>query len=166
MPKRDYNYLTKKIQKKTFGILSTVSPKNWSQSSGILFGSLVKDNQIKIYVLTEKNYVKARNMKNNNHVSFLIPFPHYWLRLVPSFTIYFQGITKFLSSSDSDAINSHRRKRILRMSLKELESEKYGEDLIFIEINPYKKIHCYGVGFSFLETVKNPHDLAYSISIP
>jgi hypothetical protein len=52
------------------------------------------------------------------------------------------------------------------MSLKELESEKYGEDLIFIEIIPYKKLHCYGVGFSLLETIKNPHDLAYSVPIP
>ena len=33
-----FEYVEKKIRKKTFGILSTVSPKNRAHSTGILYG--------------------------------------------------------------------------------------------------------------------------------
>lgn len=156
----------RKIHNQSFGILSTISKKGWSQSSGILFGSTLKDEKIKLYILTDKNYAKTKNIEKNNHISFVIPFPHYWLRFVPSFTIYFQGLAKILSVDDQDALNSYKRKRILKMELKELQDVKNKEKYIFLEINPQKKIFSYGVGFSLWETIRNPHKLGYSILIP
>ncbi|MHA2100119.1 MAG: hypothetical protein ACW99A_15700, partial [Candidatus Kariarchaeaceae archaeon] len=145
---------------------STVSIKKWPQSTGILFGSLMKGQMLKIYVLTEKNYVKVKNIKENKHISFLIPFPHYWLRMAPSFTIHFQCVAKLLPTTDKNGIDSHKGKRVLQMSLKELENEKYRDNLTFIEITPYKKLHSYGMGFSLVESLRKPHELAYSVPIP
>lgn len=166
MARKDFKFLVKKIQKQSFGILSTVSPKGWSQTSGVLYGSEFIDNKIKIFILTGKNYVKTINISKNGHISFLIPFTHYWLRMIPSFTIFFQGYAKIHPCNYQKGITAHKRKRILKMGLKDLKGEESDSKYVFIEFSPYKRIQVFGVGYSFLETVKNPHGLAYSIKIP
>ena len=165
MPARSYEYIVKKIQKKTFGILSTVSPKGFAQSTGVLYGTQFRSKKIIFYIVTSKKYIKSQNIENNKHVSFLIPFPHHWFRFVPSSTIYFQGIAKFLPIDDANAIASHKERKVLEMSLDQLKNEKSKEELTFLEITPSKTIHIYGVGFSILESRKNPHGLYYNHSV-
>lgn len=159
-------FIEKMIRKKSFGILSTVSPKGWSQSTGVLFGVSEPTEEFILYIFTDKSYKKTLNIMNNNHVSFLIPFPHFYLRFVPSSTIQFQSQAKILPLSNQKAMNSFKKKRILK-SMTNVTEEDYNKDeLVFIELKPYKKYNCYGVGYSLLQLSRNPENASYQIIIP
>ena len=93
---RSFSYIEKQIRKKTFGVLGTVSPKWWAHTSGILYGVSSPESSFEIYVMIDKSFKKVRNIKNNPQVSFLIPYPHYYLRMIPSSTVQFQGIAEFI----------------------------------------------------------------------
>ena len=84
-----FSYIEKQIRKKTFGILGTVSPKGWAHNSGILYGVSAPKSPFAIYVMIDKSFKRVRNIKNNPQVSLLIPYPHYYLRMIPSSTIQF-----------------------------------------------------------------------------
>ena len=107
-------FIEKMIRKKSFGILSTVSPNNWSQSTGVVYGVTDKSEKLKLYIITSKNYKKTQNISKNPHVSFVITFPHYYIRFAPASTVQFQALAKILPMTDKGAIHSFYKKRILR----------------------------------------------------
>lgn len=94
---RTFDLIEKYIRKKTFGILSTVSPRGRAHSTGILYGVSPLESKFSLYLITLKEYVKVRNIMSNPYISFVIPFPHHYLRFVPSSCVYFQGIAKIVS---------------------------------------------------------------------
>ena len=153
------------IRKKSFGIISTVSPNGWSQSSGVLYGVSEPLDELKVYIFTGKNYKKTQNKMNNPHVSFLIPFPHYYFRFAPSSTIQFQSIAKILPLSDETALHSFTKKKILKSITDLTEEDIKKDDMVFIELKPYKRYSCYGIGFSLLQLAKNPENASYGVEI-
>lgn len=158
-------YIERMIRKKSFGIISTVSPNGWSQSTGVLFGVSEPLDDFKVYIFTGKSYKKTQNIMNNPHVSFLIPFPHYYFKFAPSSTIQFQSIAKILPLSDQTALHSFTKKRILKSITDLTEEDIEKDDLVFIELTPHKKYNCYGIGFSLLQLAKNPENASYSVEI-
>ena len=161
-------FIEDKIRRKTFGVLSTVSPKGKAQSSGVLYGVSEKNSELKLYILTSIEYKKVQNIMKNPYVSFTITFPHYYFRMAPSSTIQFQAKARLLSANDPKAINSFEQKRVLRMMLKRdnfQDHQKEQEDLVFLELTPLKRYNCYGVGYSFLQLIKDVEDGFYQIEI-
>ncbi|MHA1378287.1 MAG: pyridoxamine 5'-phosphate oxidase family protein [Candidatus Helarchaeota archaeon] len=168
MQKKDFNFdfIEKQIRKKTFGILSTVSPKGRSQSSGILYGVAPPNSKFSIYLLTSKNYKKVENIENNPHVSFVVPFPHYWLRFAPSSTIYFQGTAELVPIDAPEPRLAFGKKKILKGNLEQIKTLSSEEEPVFIKIKPNRKIFCYGLGVSLLKMAKEHNVGGYSVNIP
>jgi len=161
-----FNYVEKQIRKKTFAILTTVSPKDRPQSTGILFGVSPPTSKFAIYMFTSRKYAKVRNIKKNPFVSLIIPFPHYWLQFVPASTVRLQGSAELVSADNSEALTVFRQKRILRMILPYQDQPDTMEEYIFIKLKPDEKVFCYGLGMGVMELRKTHTAGGYTVKIP
>ncbi len=161
--RRDYPFIEAQLRKQTFGVLTTVSPAGHPQTTGILYGISLPGAPLRLYMLTERSFLKVRNIEKSPKVSFLVPYPHHFLRFVPASCISFQGAAEILPADDPAARASFEGSRILRMNLEEGAKT---ESVVFISIRPTRSMHCYGVGFGLMEKARNPHALGYSVEIP
>lgn len=165
MPKEkpSFEYVESQLRKKTFGVLGTVDSKNRPHSTGILYGVAPKEYPFTLYIGTSKKYRKTKNIQNNPGVSFVVTFPHYYLRFAPASVVQFQGKAEILPFDDPVGRAAFQTSRILRMSL---DTEIDHSDLVFIKIIPDSKIFCYGVGIGLMELMRNPHESDYSVFVP
>ncbi|MFW9989233.1 MAG: pyridoxamine 5'-phosphate oxidase family protein [Candidatus Odinarchaeota archaeon] len=164
----NFEFIEKEIRKKTFGIISTIDKNGHSHSTGVVYGVAPISSEFALYVLTDKNYKKVKNIENNNSVSFVIPFPHYFLRFVPASCVQFQGTAKIVLFSDKEAQESFRRgSKILRMNLQQVRNmPNKDEGAIFIKVIPNKKLFCYGVGIGIMKLRKDVESGSYFVKIP
>ncbi|MFX1346742.1 MAG: hypothetical protein ACFFAI_16720 [Promethearchaeota archaeon] len=164
----NFGFVEKKIRKKTFGIISTIDQNCNSHSTGIVYGLAPSNSRFALYVLTDKNYKKVKNIEINNSVSFVIPFPHHILRFVPASCVQFQGSAEIVPFSDSEAQESFLNgPQILKTNLKQVSKINKNEDrVVFIKIIPNRKIFCYGLGLSLMKLRKNVESGSYFVRIP
>ena len=107
--------------------------------------------------------MKVRNILRNPEVSFLVPYPHHFLRFVPASCISFPGTAEIVPEDDAEARGAFQSSRILRMNLEEASGM---ENAVFIKIRPKRRMHCYGVGFGLMEITRNPAEAGYSVEVP
>ena len=153
------------IKKKTFGVLTTVNPDGSPHTTGILYAVSPPNDLFCLYFVTSLRYRKAKNLRKNPLVSFLIPFPHYWIRFVPAATITLTGNIDFITSEEEGLIEIFNQKKIFRSILRQALNEK-AEEYTFLRLNPFKKILCYGVGYNMWELRKKHTQAGYSVIIP
>ena len=158
-----FAFVEAQLRKATFGVLSTISPGGGSQTTGILYGVSAPGTSLCLYLITEQRYVKVRNISGNPQVSFLVPYPHHWLRVVPASCISFQGTAKILPADHPEGREAFNASRILRMNLKEASSM---EGIVFIRVKPKRKIQCYGIGIGLIALARNISEAGYSVEIP
>ncbi len=149
-----YEYVIKQLRRKSFGILSTVSPRDWSQSTGIIYGVSSSKHELSIWIITSKDAIKTKNIQQNPHVSFVVPFPRRFLSFVPPGVIHFQGKAEILPIDNQQGYNVFQQNRILRMNYR--LSENVESIPVFIRIKPHKKVNCYMIGVGILEILRNP----------
>ena len=158
-------FIEKKIRQKSFGVLSTVSPKGWAQSTGVLYGVSDPSVELKLYILTGRDYKKTQNILSNPQVSFVITYPHYYFRFAPASTIQFQAKAKILPVTNQFALQSFKKKRVLRMTIDWTDDDDEKDQYVFLELKPIKRYNCYGVGYSFIELARNAEDASYKVEI-
>jgi hypothetical protein len=161
--RRSFEFIETQLRKKTFGVLGTIGPKGALQSTGILYGISAPDARLRFYLLTDRSYLKVRNISRDPEVSFLVTFPHHFFRFVPSSCISFSGKAKILGADDPEARAAFEGRRILRMNLE--QASRLG-DAVFIEIRPKRSMHCYGVGIGLMTIAKDPSVAGYSVEVP
>jgi general stress protein 26 len=152
------------VRKKTFGILTTIDSKGGPHSTGIIYGVSPPTSPFALYVLSDENYAKVRNIKRNPHVSLVITYPHYYLRFVPASYVMFRGTAEIIPFSDADGRWAMSQKRIQKMNL-ETEPEQ-DSSIVFIRILPDPTVFCYGLGYSIMEMRSNHTDVGYKVTIP
>lgn len=160
---RDFRFIEAQLRKMTFGILSTVNPGGSLQTTGILYGVSPPGAGFRLYLLTDPSYLKVRNILRNPEVSFLVPYPHHFLRFVPASCISFSGTAEIVPEDDQEARGAFQSSRILRMNLEQTSSM---EQAVFIKIRPKRRMHCYGVGFGLMQMTRNPAEAGYSVEVP
>ncbi len=160
-----FEFVEKQLRKRTFGILSTADSEGRPHSTGVLYG-ISAEPKFLFFILTVKNYKKVRNIKTNPHVSFVVPFPHYYLRFVPDSTVQIQGIAEIVPFNDPEAQKAFSQKRILKMMLEQSYKSDIRDELVFIKIKPNRKIFCYGLGVGIMELQKNVERGGYTVTIP
>ncbi len=164
---RNFEFIDKEMRKMTFGILSSIDQNGKSHSTGIIYGVAPKTSKFCLYLLTDKNYKKVKNIKNNNSVSFVIPFPHHVLRFVPASCIQFQATAELIPYSDEEAQSVFKNgSKILKMNIDQISNLNNQDDAIFIKIIPHNKLFCYGVGLSLMELRKHIESGSYFVTIP
>jgi len=161
-------FIENEIRKKTYGILSTVDQNGNSHSTSILYAVSPPESKFALYILTEKRYKKVKNVENNHSVSFVIPFPHHFLRFVPANCVQFQGNAEIIPYNNSEAQEAFLQgSRILKMNINQVgKINPENEDPVFIKILPNKKMFCYGVGLNIMELRKDIESGSYFVLIP
>ncbi|MHA1966439.1 MAG: pyridoxamine 5'-phosphate oxidase family protein [Candidatus Hodarchaeales archaeon] len=164
-----FSFIEKKVRSKTFGILTTLNGNGTPHSTGILYGVSPPSSKFFLYFLTAKKYKKVRNIRNNPYISFIIPFPHYYIRFVPSGTVTFNGKVSLLPPTEikgsSEIKSIFSRKRVLKLILKEIETQDT-DLLTFGKIVPHSKVLCHSVGYNILKLRKGHKQGGYSVLIP
>ena len=155
----------KRVRNKIFGILTTINQDGTPHTTGILYGVSQLSTKFSLYFFTSKKYKKVRNIKRNPNVSFLIPFPHYYLHFLPSRTVTFNGKAEFISIVNIDVRDIFSKKRVLRLVIKVIETQDT-ESLTFVRLIPNPKVLCFGVGYSVLKLRKDHSQGGYSVIIP
>ncbi|MFX0086541.1 MAG: pyridoxamine 5'-phosphate oxidase family protein [Candidatus Hodarchaeota archaeon] len=161
----NFSFVEKQIRKKTFGVLTTLNKDGTPHTTGILYGVSAPSAKFALYSLTSKSYKKVRNIKQNPKVSFLILFPHYYIRFAPSSTVTFQGEADFISVDDKGIQEIFSKKRILRFVIREIQHGEH-ENLTFIKIKPNPKVLCHGLGYNVFKLRKAHRQGGYSVRIP
>jgi hypothetical protein len=142
-----FDYIEKQLRKKTFGILTTVTPQGRPHSVGVVYALAPPGQPFCLYLITRPVLKKARNIRDNPNVSFVVPFPHYLFRSIPPRCIQFQGKAELLLIDDPIVIKAFQSSIVLKRSME--HSLRLGES-IFIRIVPGKKIFCFGIGANLL----------------
>jgi hypothetical protein len=101
-----------------------------------------------LYLITRPVLKKARNIRNNPNVSFVVPFPHHLFRSIPPKCIQFQGKAELLPIDDPIVVEAFQSSIVLKRSME--HSLRLSES-IFIRIVPDKKIFCFGIGANVLQ---------------
>lgn len=161
--RRDFAFVEAQLRRKTFGVLSTVRADGSLQTTGILYGVSPPGRPLRIYLLTDRDYVKARNVARNPEVSFLVPYPHHWLPFVPASCISFSGTAEIAPAEDPQGGEAFAANRMLRSNL-ELGSRMPGS--VFIRIRPKGRMLCYGVGIGLFTIARKPDKAGYAVEIP
>ena len=165
MTGKPYRYVEKQIRKKKFGILSTISPKGWIQSSTVQYGVSPKDSGLCLYVLTDSSYKKVKNIQETQKISFAITFPHYYLRFIPPWTVSFQGTAKILPFEDLQAREACTNRSLKRM-IEFTENSKYKDTAVFLKLQPNRRLSWFGLGMKLRKMMKDPNMAHYSVDIP
>lgn len=161
--KTSFGFVESQLRKKNFGILGTVGGDGRPHTTGVLYGIPPTPHPLSFYVITGKRYRKTRNIMANPAVSFVVPFPHYYMRFVPSNCVQFQGKAEILPASDPLGVETFRRSRMLRMNLR-LASDP--DSVVFIRIAPDSKLYCYGLGINIMR-LRNDHAAgSYAVEVP
>lgn len=158
-----FSFVEKMIRKKTFGILTTINKDGTPHTTGILYGVSPPSCNFVLYLLTSKKYQKVRNLERNPNVSFLIPFPHYYIRFAPSSTVTLTGKADFITAGVSEIHEIFTKKRVLKLLIRELQQGDQ-ESMTFIRIKP--KVLCYGLGYNVFKLRKGHTQGGYSVLIP
>ena len=103
-------------------------------------------------------------MKNSD-VSFLVLFPNSFFSFVPSRTVTFNGKAELAAIDDVDVPGIFSKKRILRMVIKEIETQDT-KSITFVRIIPNPKVLCFGLGYNALKLRKGHGQGGYSVIIP
>ncbi|MFX0122995.1 MAG: pyridoxamine 5'-phosphate oxidase family protein [Candidatus Hodarchaeota archaeon] len=167
MNERDFifSFVEKQIRTKTFGVLTTLNKDGTPHTTGILYGVSPPSSKFALYCLTSNEYKKVRNIKHNPNISFLVPFPHFYIRFAPASTVTFQGKADLIPVNDKEIQKVFTKKRILRLIIDEIQQEEQ-ESLTFIRIKPKSKVLCYGLGYNVFKLRKGHTHGGYSVIIP
>ncbi len=160
-----FSFVEEEVRKKTFGVLTTLNKDGTPHTTGILYGVSPPSSKFALYSLTSKSYKKVRNIKGNAKVSFLIPFPHNYIRFAPSSTVTLYGEAELISLDDTEIHEIFSRKRILRLIIKQIQQGER-DSMIFIRIKPNPKVLCHGLGYNVFKLRKGHAKGGYSVSIP
>lgn len=167
-----FEYIENRLRKRHFGILSTISLQNRPHSVGVVYAvSPFTDNDhhnlpFCLYLITRPVLKKARNIRNNPYVSFVVPFPHYLFRMLPPACIQFQGKAEFIPINDPIATKAFQSSIVLRRSM--IHSLSLGEST-FIKIIPDSKIFTFGINanvWQYLMQSKNKTLGNYYVVVP
>ena len=118
MKRFTFEFVEKKVRKKTFGVLTTIDSKDRPHSTGIIYAVGPPDKSFALYSIVAANYAKVRNIKRNPKVSLVVTFPHYWIRLAPANYVMFRGTAEILPADDADGRWAMSQTRIGRMNLR------------------------------------------------
>jgi len=165
MARFSFEFIEKKVKKKTFGVLTTIDSKGRPHSTGVVYAVGPPEKPLAFYSITAANYAKVRNIKKNPNVSLVVTFPHYWIRFAPASYVMFRGTAEILPDDDTDGRWAMSQTRIGRMNL-QTEAEAVGTEIVYIKMTPEPTVFCYGIGIGIMELRREHENSAYKVTIP
>ena len=160
-----FEFVEKKVRKKTFGVLTTIDTKGRPHSTGIVYAVESPEKPFALYSIVGEKYAKVRNIKRNPNVSLVVTFPHHWIRFAPASYVMFRGTAEILPDDDADGRWAMSQTRIGRMNL-QTEAESIGTEIVYIKMTPEPTVFCFGVGYGLMELRGHIETAMYKVTIP
>jgi hypothetical protein len=160
-----FAYVENMLRKKNFGILSTMTTTGKLHSVGVVYATSPPSQPFSIYVVSRVVLKKVKNISNNPNVAFVVPFPHYFIRIIPPACIQFQGKAELIPFDDPIVTKAFQSSIVLRRSI--MHNMNLGENT-FIKIIPDNKIFSFGIGESIWQFLrpKNKSLKNYYVTVP
>ncbi len=140
--------IRRQIAKRSFAMLSTVSPAGVPHAAGVLY-ELVDDA---LYVNTLRTSRKARNVAGSQRVAVAIPVRRMPVGAPPS-AIHFQSRASLVAVDDPTIVDLVARGRLRSITG---HGELDHPDGCFVRIELPRRLHTYGLGMSLTTLARNP----------
>lgn len=144
------------ISRNHYCILATLSKDGRPHSTGVIYCA----KRLDLYIYTEPDHTKARNVALNPNVAVTIPVWGHQLFWVPPQSIQFQGIANILPADDPVA------KKVYEFKVLFMKMNITDEKGCFIHVRPTKYIYTYGVGVPRMTMAKHPKEANKKTPIP
>jgi hypothetical protein len=152
----DRDTVIRALGKRSFATLATVSAAQRPHVAAVLY-ALVDTT---LYVSTERDSRKARNIAANPHVGVCVPVRR--LPVGPPASIQFQATADILANDDPEIVRlagAGRLKAITGHGELELP------DGCVLRVTPAGRINTYGLGMSLLALLRDPLNAAGSVDL-
>jgi hypothetical protein len=148
---RQATRVVRAIERRAFGILSTVSPAGHPHAAGVVYDAVTDEAGLRLYVNTLRSSRKALNVQAHQRAAFVIPVRR--LPVAPPFTIQFQAAARIVAMDDPEITDLVRRGALGHSAAHGALDEPDG---CFIRIDPVARIHTYGIGVSTIAVARDP----------
>jgi len=163
-----FDMVLKELKRRNFGVLSTMTKDGRSHSAGVFYSVSPSARPLEIYVMTRTKLKKARNIRANPNVSFVVPLRRRLLTFVPPPCIQFQGQAEIVDWKDKVALEAFRASFMGRMILNMYDDmyRRGDTSICFLRITPDPTIFTYGVGVSLWEMKRRMEVASAKVQIP
>ena len=139
--------VTEAIRRNSYCALATASAAGRPHVVGVLYAFA----RGCLYVITERNTTKVRNVEANPKVAVCIPVRKY--PLAPPFSIQFRGSATVLPR-ESPEIESLLKEGALKRIVGFGILKRPG--MCFLKVAPARRVHTWGLGVPILQLLRNP----------
>lgn len=145
------------IRRQHFGVLATVGRDGAPHSAGVNYGATRPGKAFAIYVMTRRHLLKARNIRSDPRISFVIPVPRPVLAFVPPPTIQLHGAAELLDWDDQAGTELFETFWMGRRILEGYRrAREHGERRVcFVRITPDPEVRTYMVGSRLRQLRRN-----------
>ena len=148
---RQATRVVRAIQRRAFGILSTVSAAGHPHAAGVVYDAVTDEAGLRLYVNTFRSSRKALNVQAHQRAAFVIPVRR--MPFAPPFTIQFQAAARIVAMDDPEITDLVRRGALRHSAAHDALGEPDG---CFIRLDPVARIHTYGIGVSTIAVARDP----------
>jgi hypothetical protein len=149
--RRQADRITSAIRRKSFGILSTVSPAGRPHAAGVVYDAVDGPAGLHLYLNTFRSSRKALNVAAAGHVAFVIPVRR--IPVGPPFSIQFQASARIIEMNDPEITDLVARGALKHSAAHGALDEPDG---CFIRLAPVGRLHSYGIGVSTMAVARDP----------
>jgi general stress protein 26 len=135
------------LGRNSYCTLATASRDGRPHAVGVLY-AFARD---RVYIITERNSKKVRDIEANPQVALCVPVRKY--PLAPPFSIQFHGSASILDRDDAEIaelLGEGALRKIVGFGVLERPG------MCFLKVTPVGKIHTWGIGLSAWQLLRNP----------
>jgi len=149
--------VTRALARRSYAMLATASPAGRPHAAGVLYAAVGST----LYVSTDLDSRKGRNLATNPHVGVTVPVRR--LPIGPPSAIQFQATADVLAVDDPQVTALAESGAIKRITGHGELERPYG---CIVRIIPSPTVHTYGLGMSLWGLVRNPLNAAGRATLP
>lgn len=152
---------TATLARRTYATLATTSPAGRPHAAGVAYAAVAgPDGVPELYVSTDLDSRKARNVAANPHVGVVVAVRR--LPVGPPATVQFQGTAEILDLDDP-GLRALAATGALKAVTGHGELERAGA--CFLRIRPGRRLHTFGLGMSLIALLRDPLNAAGSVEL-
>lgn len=167
-PRLTFVRVLRELERRHFGVLSTVTKEGRSHSVGVVYGVSRRSKPFEIYVMTRRHLKKSRNLAANPNVSMVVPLTRRLLPSVPPPCIQFQGRAEIVDYNNQVGVETFKSFLMGRQILGMYEKlSRRGETrTCFLRITPDPVIFTYMLGRSLLKVRRRMEVGVEKVKVP
>jgi hypothetical protein len=156
-PQRQLEIIRRELARRRFCVLATSSPQNRPHAVGMMYAAVGTT----VYLITDRDTVKVRNILANPQVAVSIPVRR--SPFGPPMAVQFQGTARILDRDHPrirELLAAGRLKRIVRFGVVDLPGT------CFVEVTPARRISSFGVGVPLWRLLRDVGAARRSVVLP